>query len=169
MASAHANDKIYQLVSGYVCTDRTDRDGALSQSIQAHHHLVNARGTARLDIDARGPERIEQVMLGRCLPRELMEIGEQRLTGIVRVRVGLGSFGQVRESMYDDGFDERFLRREVSVQGPDPDACPFGNDVNRYRDAFDREDLLGGLENARPISEGVGSHRSRFLDGDAGR
>ena len=65
---------------------------------------------------------------------------------------------QVLEARHDDRLEKVLFGREMAVDGPHADAGPFGDPVDRHRNAFGREDRLGCFEDALAVSDGVRPH-----------
>ena len=80
---------------------------------------------------------------------------------VVGVRQRLGVDGQRRQPIQQDGLAELLLGREVAVERAHAHTGLLGDQVDRDLDPLDREDVLGGFEDAGPVALGVGPLRPR--------
>ena len=114
-----------------------------------------------LELHAGAHDGDHEVALGRALLHDVGQEAEEGGRRVVGVRQRLGVDGQRRQPIEQDGLAELLLGREVAVERPHAHARLLGDQVDRDLDPLDREDVLGGFEDAGPVALGVGPQRAR--------
>ncbi len=123
---------------------------------QAFLHL----GSRLLELEPGAHDGDQQVALGRALLHHVGEEAEEGTRRVVGVRQRLCIDGERGEPVEQDGLAELLLGREVAVERPHPHTGLLGDEVDGDLDPLEREDGLGGLQNAVPVALGVGSQRA---------
>lgn len=160
-----AGDEREDVFDGHVGADSSS---ALSAFEEIREGLPKRRSggfRGALEMDARAPERIDEVTLGQALFDETLEEPEERAAGIGTTREGSSLLGDALDAMDDDRREKRLLRREVPIERADAEACTTGDLVDRNVDPLRRKDGLSNVEDALPISLRIGA-QTTFLAHD---
>ena len=156
---AGSDDQADDLIRRHVASNCPNFDGPVEQRIHALHQVVEEIGTASLEVDPSGAERLEEIALGRRLASELLQKREKSLTWILRNLELLRRCEQLRNAIHHDRLEQCLFVGKVPVKGANTKARALSNRIDRHPNAFSGEHLLRCLQNPLTILDRVGSHR----------